>query len=70
MKAEVQLCTALKDLLDEIPYGIPIKDQLSIRVAHLVAALQVFTDLNFTEKEQEALFAVAGVRIAALRKVT
>jgi hypothetical protein len=47
------------------------KEELTKRLANLIATLEVFTDLNFTEEEQGKLFDLAAKRITELKeKVT
>jgi len=68
MKAQAELSTALQNLSDELPHGIPDKNLLAVKVANLVAVLQVFTDHNFSPKEQIELFNIAARRIIEIEK--
>lgn len=68
MKAEVELRNALKELGQEFEYGIQIKERLVNKLSNLVAVLEVFTDLNFTEKEQSQLFDISAIRVKLLEE--
>jgi hypothetical protein len=68
MKAQLELSAALQSLSDELPHGIPDKKLLAGKVANLVAALEVFTDLNFTEEEQSTLFNISAQRLKELEE--
>jgi hypothetical protein len=66
MKAEAELRAAINDAMAIFEDGVG-KVYVAEKVANLVAALEVFTDLNYDEGEQSKLFDVAGVRVAELR---
>lgn len=43
------------------------REEMIERLARLVAALEVFTDTNFTEEEQSRLFNISAQRIKVLK---
>lgn len=67
MKAEVELRAAVNDAMAIFEDGVG-KAYTAEKVANLLAALEVFTDLNYDEVEQSKLFDLAGGRVAELRK--
>jgi hypothetical protein len=44
------------------------KEALEEKLAYLIAALEVFTDLNFTEEEQSRLFNISAQRLKELEE--
>ena len=44
------------------------KESKADRIGHLVAALNVYTDANYTEEEQSRLFEVSAQRLRELKK--
>lgn len=68
MKAKVELSNALQGAVEELSFGVTDKKTLALKVAHLVAALQVFTEHNFSPREQTSLFDIAGRRIIEIEK--
>lgn len=65
MKAESELRAAITDAMAIFEDGVS-KDYVAEKVAHLVAALEVFTDGNFTEEEQSRLFNISAQRLKEL----
>jgi len=68
MKARIEVLQAVSELTEELSYGTIDKRQLAKKTANLVAALEVFTDLNFTEKEQGELFDLSIERLREIQE--
>ena len=68
MKAVFELRQALDGLTEELAFGIVDKSVLSRRIAYVVSALEVFTDLNFNEEEQKQLFYISFQRLEELKE--
>lgn len=45
------------------------KEYKAEKLANLLAAMEVYIDLNYTEEEQAKLFDMAGSRVAVLRRL-
>jgi hypothetical protein len=68
MKARVEVMQAVSELTEELSFGILDKALLARKTANLVAALEVFTDLNFTEAEQSELFNLSAQRLKEIQE--
>lgn len=67
MKGREELYVAMTDGLTIFQGGIT-KEYTAKTIAHLVAALEVFTDANFDEKEQSELFNISAQRLKELQE--
>jgi hypothetical protein len=67
MKAETQLRQALTDAMAIFEDGVS-KEYVSEKIGNLVGVLEVFTDKNFEQKEQEKLFNIASERLHQVEK--
>jgi hypothetical protein len=68
MKAEKELRQAITDALGVFEDGVS-KEHQGEKIGNLVATLQVFTEHNFTPREQTRLFDIAARRIIEIEKV-
>lgn len=68
MKAKRELTIAVGEVLATLQQGNVAKEELANVTAHLVATLEVFTDLNFTAEEQTILFNISAKRLSELEK--
>lgn len=71
MKRKDELLDALISLSTELSAARPgigiSKEHVAQHVGNLVAELEVFTDANYTEKEQEILFQQSAIRLKELK---
>lgn len=67
MKVETELRQAITDALGIFEDGVS-KEHQGEKIGNLVATLQVFTEHNFSQKEQTRLFDIAARRIIDLEK--
>lgn len=67
MKAETELRHAITDAMAIFEDGVS-KEYKAEKISNLVAVLQVFTDLHFTEKEQSQLFDISAIRVKLLEE--
>lgn len=70
MKTETELRQAITDAMAIFEDGVS-QEYKGEKIGNLVAALEVFTDHNFTQEEQNRLFNIAAQRLHELeQKVT
>lgn len=67
MKAETELRQAITDAMAVFEDGVS-KEYQGEKIGNLIATLQVFTEHNFSPKEQTRLFDIAGRRIIEIEK--
>ena len=67
-KTEAELHAGITHAMAIFEDGVG-KEYKAEKLANLLAAMEVYIDLKYTEEEQSKLFDIAGSRVAVLRRL-